>query len=60
VPPWLRSRMPFIFFDGQLAAVGDKWVADAFYEMPAGEKLQFKWTLASDNRKENDEKENNY
>mgnify|MGYP005624066707 FL=1 len=60
VPPWLRSRMPFIFFDGQLAAVGDKWVADAFYEMPAGDKLQFKWTLASNNRKENDEKENNY
>jgi len=49
-----------VHFDGQLAAVGDKWVADAFYEMPAGEKLQFKWTLASDNRKENDEKENNY
>ncbi len=59
VPPWLRSRMPFIFFDEQLAAVGDKWVADAFYKISEVHKLQFKWTLATNNRKENDEKANN-
>jgi len=46
VPPWLRSRMPFIYFDGELAAVGGQWVADRFYEMQSGQKLQFEWALA--------------
>jgi tRNA(Ile)-lysidine synthase len=29
VPPWLRDRIPLIFLDGELIAVGDLFVSDA-------------------------------
>jgi len=31
VPPWQRASMPLLYLDGQLAAVGDRWVAADFY-----------------------------
>ncbi len=29
VPPWLRDRIPLVFLDGELIAVGDRFVSDA-------------------------------
>jgi len=31
VPPWERDRIPLIYLDDRLAAVGDKWISAAFY-----------------------------
>jgi len=31
IPPWERELMPLVYLDGQLAAVGDKWIAAEFY-----------------------------
>jgi tRNA(Ile)-lysidine synthase len=36
VKPWLRDRVPLIYIDDQLAAVGDYWVCDGFVS-PEGE-----------------------
>jgi tRNA(Ile)-lysidine synthase len=30
VPPWERQRLPLIFIDDELVAVGDRWVCAAF------------------------------
>jgi len=30
VPPWERDRTPLIFIDGELAAVGNRWVCEPF------------------------------
>jgi tRNA(Ile)-lysidine synthase len=35
IPPWQRVTMPFIYLDGQLAAVGDKWISRDFYREEA-------------------------
>jgi tRNA(Ile)-lysidine synthase len=31
IPPWERDRVPLIYLDDRLAAVGDKWISAAFY-----------------------------
>lgn len=30
VPPWERARLPLLFIDGNLAAVGDRWVCEPY------------------------------
>lgn len=30
VPPWVRQRMPLVYVDDELAAVGDLWVCEPF------------------------------
>ena len=30
VPPWERSKLPLLYVDGELAAVGDRWVSQEF------------------------------
>lgn len=30
VPPWERARLPLVYADGELAAIGDRWVCDGF------------------------------
>ncbi len=30
VPPWERSKLPLLYVDGKLAAVGDRWVSQEF------------------------------
>lgn len=40
VPPWLRQRMPLLYIDGQLAAVGDLWVCQPFAEG----NLKLRWS----------------
>lgn len=41
VPPWLRERVPLLYLDGDLAAVGDLWVCEGF-SAAAGESA---WRL---------------
>jgi tRNA(Ile)-lysidine synthase len=36
VPPWERSRLPLVYVDGELAAIGDRWVCEP-YAARAGE-----------------------
>ena len=31
IPPWERPNIPLIYLDGELAAVGEYWIAAAFY-----------------------------
>ncbi len=43
MPPWLRERVPLIYLNGQLAAVGDLWVCQHF-SADAGEAgLSLSW-----------------
>ena len=58
VPPWVRRRMPLIYIDGELAAVGDLCVCRPFDELGAagvrlhwqGYDLAWKTTGATANR----------
>lgn len=43
IPPWVRERMPLIYFDERLAAVGGEWVSDEFYRKGNGENLSLQW-----------------
>lgn len=41
VPPWERQRLPLIFIDEELVAVGDRWVSAAF----AAQKGESSWRI---------------
>lgn len=41
--PWMRDRVPLVFIDGQLAAVADLWVAEAFAASPGARALALQW-----------------
>lgn len=30
IPPWERQRLPLVYVDGELAAIGDRWVCEPF------------------------------
>lgn len=30
IPPWERKKMPLLYVDGELAAIGDRWVSQEF------------------------------
>ncbi len=34
VPPWERRKLPLLYVDGELAAVGDRWVVENFAAAP--------------------------
>ncbi len=40
IPPWQRPTIPYIYLDGKLAAVGENWVASAFYSAETGDCLR--------------------
>jgi tRNA(Ile)-lysidine synthase len=42
---WLRDRVPLLFIDGQLAAVGDLWVCDTFAAQLGDEGYSIVWCL---------------
>ena len=44
VPPWLRDRIPLIFYNNDLIAVGDLWVEDKY----AAKALEPAWMLKWD------------
>lgn len=55
VPPWLRETMPLIYFGGQLAAVGDLWIDEQFYNAPGAANIRLHWVHDSSNLKTHDE-----
>lgn len=42
---WLRDRVPLIYVDGQLAAVGDLWMCQEFVEDNNHPKISVSWVL---------------
>jgi tRNA(Ile)-lysidine synthase len=44
VPPWERARIPLVFADDQLAAIGDRWVCAPF----AAESNEPAWKIVLD------------
>jgi tRNA(Ile)-lysidine synthase len=43
IKPWLRDRVPLIYIDDQLAAVGDLWVCEDFLSPEGALGLQLIW-----------------
>ncbi len=43
LPPWWRDRVPLIYVDGELAAVGDLWVCAGFAAAPGERGWQLRW-----------------
>ena len=43
VPPWVRERAPFIYIDGQLAAVGEWFVSQQFAAQNNEDGYVFQW-----------------
>ena len=43
VPPWLRQRVPLIFIDGRLAAIGDYGVCEPFGCAPGARAAGLNW-----------------
>ena len=43
IPPWQRERLPLIWYDGGLVAVGDLWVCEGFQARPDEPALQLEW-----------------
>lgn len=46
VPPWLRDRVPLLFVDGELAAVGGLFVCEGFSAGPGEPSLRLEWSLS--------------
>ena len=47
LPPWLRDRVPLLYVDDQLVAVGDLWICEG-WSAEAGEKgLEITWQVDS-------------
>lgn len=34
IPPWERARLPLVFIDGDLAAIGDRWICEPYAARP--------------------------
>ncbi|MBL4826593.1 MAG: tRNA lysidine(34) synthetase TilS [Spongiibacteraceae bacterium] len=43
VPTWLRDRVPIIYVEGVLAAVGDLWICDGFTAVGEESGLELTW-----------------
>lgn len=43
--PWLRDRVPLIYLDGALAAVGDLWICEGFQAQPDDIGLRLTWQM---------------
>ena len=44
---WLRDRVPLLYIDDQLAAVGDLWVCESFSKTGREQSLGLQWVLPS-------------
>jgi tRNA(Ile)-lysidine synthase len=40
IPPWEREIIPLVYLDGVLAAVGEFWIASAFFNKTIGDCLR--------------------
>lgn len=45
--PWLRDRIPLIYLQGELVAVGDLWVCDGFTAIPQEQGVVLQWRFPS-------------
>ena len=43
--PWLRNKVPLIYVDGKLAAVGDLWVCTEFFTSTEKTGIQLQWSF---------------
>ena len=43
VPPWLRTRLPLLYLDHELAAVADRWVCAAYQARDGENGLKIVW-----------------
>ena len=43
IPPWVRERTPLVYIDGRLAAVGGRWVCQAFAGAQGGRNIALAW-----------------
>lgn len=43
--PWLRNKVPLIYVDGKLAAVGDLWVCTEFFSSTDEVGIQLQWSF---------------
>lgn len=50
VPPWLRARLPLLFVDGELAAVGDLCVCEGFVASVGSGAVRLRWVLPACSR----------
>jgi len=48
VVPWMRDRIPLVFLDGRLAAVGDLWVCEEFRATPGRDGVELCWNRGGD------------
>ena len=44
IPLWQRDRLPLIYIDDKLAAVGDLWVCEEFHTKPNKQGISINWT----------------
>ena len=43
IPDWKRDKIPLIYIDGRIAAVGDLWVCDEFHADSLEEGISIIW-----------------
>jgi tRNA(Ile)-lysidine synthase len=55
IPPWERDAMPLIYLNGELAAVGDRWISAAFYGEKTQQCICFRLEVKNLAPKDNDE-----
>ncbi len=44
IPLWQRDRLPLIYIEDKLAAVGDLWVCEEFHTKPNKQGISINWT----------------
>ena len=47
IAPWLRERVPLVYIGGELAAVADWWVCEAFAGQPRDANIALSWSNAA-------------
>ena len=45
IPPWERGRIPLIYVDGRLAAIGSEWISPKLAAAPQAPGWRIVWTL---------------
>ncbi|TNF92539.1 MAG: tRNA lysidine(34) synthetase TilS [Gammaproteobacteria bacterium] len=47
IPNWIRDRLPLIYYQDKLAAVGDCWICDEFAAKDTEPSYQIRWLIES-------------
>ncbi|MGR9037178.1 MAG: tRNA lysidine(34) synthetase TilS, partial [Gammaproteobacteria bacterium] len=55
IPPWEREKMPFVYLDEKLAAIGDRWISADFLSRKKEACILFSVIPLGDAQKDNDE-----